>query len=64
MKNMIQTRAYELYRQRGEEHGRDFDDWLRAEKEIMKTNSAADPLNGGLKRTVKTRKRPSYSTKN
>lgn len=30
----IRARAYELYRDRGEEHGHDVDDWLRAEEEI------------------------------
>jgi len=27
-------RAYELYRARGGEHGRDLDDWLTAEREL------------------------------
>jgi hypothetical protein len=30
----IARRAYELYRQRGSEHGRDWDDWLQAEREL------------------------------
>lgn len=30
----IQTRAYQLFQMRGEEHGREVDDWLRAEIEI------------------------------
>ena len=30
----IRARAYELYEQRGREHGNDVEDWLRAEKEI------------------------------
>lgn len=31
----IRRRAYELYEQRGSEHGRDLDDWIAAEKEIV-----------------------------
>jgi DUF2934 family protein len=28
-------RTYELYKQRGCEHGRDMDDWLQAERELV-----------------------------
>ena len=31
----IAQRAYELFRERGEEHGSDQDDWFRAESEIL-----------------------------
>ena len=30
----IARRAYELYRQRGGSDGRDWDDWLQAEREL------------------------------
>ena len=30
----IARRAYELYTQRGCEHGKDLEDWVRAEKEL------------------------------
>ena len=30
----IALRAYELYEERGGEHGRDWDDWLEAEYEL------------------------------
>jgi hypothetical protein len=30
----IARRAYELYLQRGGEHGKDVEDWVRAEKEL------------------------------
>jgi hypothetical protein len=30
----IASRAYELYVQRGGEHGKDVEDWLRAEREL------------------------------
>lgn len=32
----IATRAYELFVQRGGGHGRDFDDWLAAERELQR----------------------------
>ncbi len=31
----IAKRAYELYAQRGQEHGHDFEDWLEAERQIL-----------------------------
>lgn len=30
----IRIRAYEIYLERGEQHGRDLDDWLQAEHEL------------------------------
>ena len=30
----IQIRAYAIYLERGEQHGRDLDDWLQAEREL------------------------------
>ncbi len=35
----IQTRAYELYEERGREGGHELDDWLRAEKEVSRLRS-------------------------
>jgi hypothetical protein len=31
----IERRAYEFYEQRGREAGREWDDWLQAEREIL-----------------------------
>jgi Protein of unknown function (DUF2934) len=31
----IRLRAYEFFQQRGYEHGADFEDWIRAEKEVL-----------------------------
>jgi hypothetical protein len=28
----VEKKAYEFYEKRGRQHGRDFDDWLEAEK--------------------------------
>jgi len=35
LEELIRTRAYELFEQRGRELGYDFDDWLRAEAEVL-----------------------------
>ena len=35
----IAIRAYEIYISRGAEHGRDLDDWLRAERELTSKNN-------------------------
>jgi Protein of unknown function (DUF2934) len=32
----IRARAYEMYLERGGHHGLDFDDWVRAERELRK----------------------------
>jgi hypothetical protein len=32
----IRMRAYQMYLERGASHGRDFDDWLRAEEELRR----------------------------
>ena len=34
---IVRNRAYQLFEERGYEHGHDVDDWLRAEAEIMGT---------------------------
>lgn len=37
-RDRIAQRAYELYLQRGGTHGSDWDDWLRAEREVLGAN--------------------------
>jgi len=37
--DVIRRRAYELYRQRGGQHGHDWDDWFRAEREFRQQRS-------------------------
>jgi hypothetical protein len=34
----IEKRAYELYLERGGENGRDFDDWVIAERELIQVS--------------------------
>ena len=31
----VASRAYEIYEDRGGQHGRDFDDWLQAETDLL-----------------------------
>jgi len=33
--DIVRVRAYQLYEERGCEHGHDLEDWLRAEAEIL-----------------------------
>ena len=37
----VMRRAYEIYLERGEEHGRDLEDWLRAERELATSESTS-----------------------
>lgn len=37
----VRLRAYELFLERGCQHGADFEDWLRAEQEILQRVAAA-----------------------
>ncbi len=37
----IRLRAYQLFEERGYEHGHDIEDWLRAEAEVMGMHEAA-----------------------
>ena len=37
----IARRAFEIYRERGRQHGRDLDDWLQAERELRRTVNVA-----------------------
>ena len=39
VRERIAERAYELYKRRGGEHGRDLDDWLEAEREMARTRN-------------------------
>ncbi len=41
MQEAIRFRAYELFLQRGGQHGADFEDWIRAENEILRRSAAA-----------------------
>jgi len=38
----VERRAYELYEQRGREEGRDWDDWLQAEREMLGADAEED----------------------
>jgi hypothetical protein len=36
----IACRAYEIYLQRGGEHGHDVDDWVQAERELQRSRAS------------------------
>jgi hypothetical protein len=58
LQGVIAQRAYELYQLRGARPGREFEDWLEAEREVLSTFSPAteEPPapKPARKRTVKT----------
>jgi len=35
IRELVSARAYELYERRGADHGRDLEDWLEAENEVL-----------------------------
>jgi hypothetical protein len=39
----IEQRAYQIFEERGKTHGSDFDDWVRAEREIMNQEKSNKP---------------------
>jgi 3-oxoacyl-ACP reductase-like protein len=41
---LIATRAHEIFQSRGGEQGRDLDDWLQAEREVLAAQSEATLL--------------------
>lgn len=41
-RNRIARRAYELFEERGGEPGRDLEDWLRAEQQILSAQTETD----------------------
>ena len=44
----IARRAHELYVQRGGEHGKDVQDWVRAEKELIEVRAAKELIDEAL----------------
>jgi Protein of unknown function (DUF2934) len=46
LEERIRRRAYELYERRGREDGRDTEDWLQAEAELVRENHAAHRRGG------------------
>ena len=46
VRQKIALRAYEIYEDRGGQHGRDLDDWLRAEDEVLAEAAEKQALYG------------------
>ena len=42
LRGVIAQRAYELYQLRGGHAGREFEDWLEAEREVLEKEGAVD----------------------
>ena len=58
MKDIIAARAYDIFLARGQEHGRDFDDWFEAERQVyFEQLSAAALRNKSIRKTAKMPKR-------
>jgi hypothetical protein len=53
----IRRRAYELYEQRGKEDGRDVDDWLQAESELIAVENNSNGLEQALMMGASLRQR-------
>ena len=47
MEEIIRQRAYQLFEQRGFQHGHDLDDWLQAEAEVMCKRPARADISAG-----------------
>ena len=54
LQGIIAQRAYELFQLRGGVPGREFEDWLEAEKEVLSTLSPAAEAAPARKRAAKT----------
>jgi hypothetical protein len=44
MQEKIRFRAYLIFEKRGGNHGRDLEDWLQAEAEILRSELSAPPV--------------------
>jgi len=51
----VARRAYELYLERGSEHGHDLDDWLLAERELRSVKADENNLSPKKKSTKQPR---------
>jgi len=44
LEEQVRRRAYELYVERGNQSGSEFDDWLQAESELQEFSEQAGPI--------------------
>ena len=49
----IEIKAYDYFIKRGMTHGQDMEDWLRAEKEVLKENPGSDNIEQKGKKSKK-----------
>jgi len=55
IRGSVSSRAYELYQGRGADHGRDLEDWAKAENEVL-SPLIEQKLKGSRKTTERTAK--------
>ena len=53
----IRHRAYELFLNRGAQHGRDLEDWLQAEAELLRSKLGPTPVPTPIRPTPAKRSR-------
>ncbi len=63
VQQMIQRRAYEIYQQRGGAQGREAEDWLQAESEVLLYLISQSPSTGEAVTAKKTSSRKSPATR-
>ncbi len=58
LQDKIRFRAYQIFEERGYQHGRDLDDWLQAEAEVLRSKLAVTPIRaaGNNKRNHRTKR--------
>jgi hypothetical protein len=47
----IQQRAYSIFKERGNKQGNAFDDWIRAEKEVLANSRQDSQDRGGFRKS-------------
>ena len=60
LNEQIARKAYELYEQRGGDHGHDLDDWLMAERLVQETVVTSAPSPQTKSKVVSIRKRKTH----
>jgi|GEM_PF-2208203 len=60
LSEQITRKAYELYEQRGYDHGHDLDDWLMAERLVQETTGTDAPPLQTKNKVVSIKKRKTH----
>jgi hypothetical protein len=62
LKTRIEKKAYEIFLRRGAQDGHHFDDWVKAEKEVM-AEMAKEKTSNVFKSAPPAQKKPMFPTK-